>query len=326
MSQPRKPKGSPNSAGGQYDTNHTTAPNTLPALDNQPDIPMGQDNYADRLAREIADYHTYDPGMDDAAILSSIAHRHPDSALRGYAWLQRITQGDATAQDLTGKQRRDVTRCLADRYGATPHELDEHLRRMGCEQTYKDMVAAGQLPATTHAAPTPVRPQPDIYSSNPVDRETGRMMNQLMEAMDHGHRYTVTRIAHTNPHATVRGRALRSMLAYGETTPQQLTVRQQHDVARSLYDEYAATNPDEFTQKLEHTHTSMAFQHMLDAGEVMDPTSARRTLDAPTALNILTMASNSPQTAQRAVRDFMEHPDPHVQTQARRLARHLTQR
>lgn len=35
MTQPRKPKGAPNSAGGQYDTYAHTTPSGLPALDRE---------------------------------------------------------------------------------------------------------------------------------------------------------------------------------------------------------------------------------------------------------------------------------------------------
>ena len=59
---------------------------------------------------------------------------------------------------------------------------------------------------------------------------------------------------------------------------------------------------------------------MLDMGEVMDPTSARHTVDQPTALMILAMCAGDTRLATRAARDLTKHPDPHVQTQARLLA------
>ena len=95
---------------------------------------------------------------------------------------------------------------------------------------------------------------------------------------------------------------------------------QQHDVALNLYDQLAVLDPDGFARSLEHTNTVGAFQHMLDMGEVMDPTSARHTVDQPTALMILAMCSGDARLATRAARDLTEHPDPHVQTQARLLA------
>ncbi|RYQ73208.1 hypothetical protein PG2012B_0974 [Bifidobacterium pseudolongum subsp. globosum] len=70
MMQPRKPKGAPNGAGGQY-TTHPTDPTGLPHLDQ---------------------YTGNGPQVDDRA-LERTALYHPDSLIRGRAWHERITRG-----------------------------------------------------------------------------------------------------------------------------------------------------------------------------------------------------------------------------------------
>lgn len=297
MMQPRKPKGAPNGTGGQY-TTHPTTPTGLPHLDQ----------------------HTGNgPQVDDRALERTALH-HPDSLTRGRAWHERITRGAVSPTMLADGQRHDLTRHLAHHYGDTPHELHTRLHALGCARTYRQMVAEHQLPPITPLPDTPQPPAMDVRSHRFTDPQVQGMMRMMGQAIMRGHRCDVAHMARTNPYATVRGRACRDMIAHGELDTHGLTRLQQHDVALNLYDQLAVLDPDGFARSLEHTNTVGAFQHMLDMGEVMDPTSARHTVDQPTALMILAMCSGDARLATRAARDLTEHPDPQVQTQARLLA------
>lgn len=297
MMQPRKPKGAPNGTGGQY-TTHPTGPTGLPHLDQ---------------------YTGNGPQVDDRT-LERTALYHPDSLTRGRAWHERITLGAVSPTMLSDGQRHDLTRHLAHQYGDTPHELHTQLHALGCARTYRQMVAEHQLPPITPLPDTPQPPAMDVCSHRFTDPQVQDMMRMVEQAIMRGHRCDVAHMARTNPYATVRGRACRDMIAHGELDTHGLTRLQQHDVALNLYDQLAVLDPDGFARSLEHTNTVGAFQHMLDMGEVMDPTSARHTVDQPTALMILAMCAGDTRLATRAARVLTKHPDPHVQTQARLLA------